>query len=123
MSENGEIYTAGKNFTLPPALTALTNSTSALSCPGQLITPKHWVGHQTSGALICPDLSKSYVSYYNIKTREQINIAWQCGKRYAHLDIVQDWATLHSRLEEKGCGDSSIKDEANHHKNRQHPAL
>ena len=30
MSENGEIYTAGKNFTLPPALTAWTNSTSGL---------------------------------------------------------------------------------------------
>ena len=29
MSENGEIYTAGKNFTLPPALTAWTNSNSA----------------------------------------------------------------------------------------------
>ena len=28
MSENGEIYTASKNFTLPLALTALTNSTS-----------------------------------------------------------------------------------------------
>ena len=28
MSENGEIYTAGKNFTLPPAVTALTHSTS-----------------------------------------------------------------------------------------------
>ena len=28
MSENGEIYTAGKNFTLPPALTEWTNSTS-----------------------------------------------------------------------------------------------
>ena len=28
MSENGEIYTACKNFTLPPALTAWTNSTS-----------------------------------------------------------------------------------------------
>ena len=28
MSENGEIYTADKNFTLPPAVTALTNSTS-----------------------------------------------------------------------------------------------
>ena len=28
MSENGEIYTAGKNFTLPPALTSWTNSTS-----------------------------------------------------------------------------------------------
>ena len=31
MGENGEIYAAGKNFTLPPALTALTNSNSDLS--------------------------------------------------------------------------------------------
>ena len=30
MSESGEIYTAGKSFTLPPAVTAVTNSTSAL---------------------------------------------------------------------------------------------
>ena len=30
MSENGEIYTASKNFTLLPALTALTNFNSAL---------------------------------------------------------------------------------------------
>ena len=30
MSENGEIYTAGKNFTPPPAVTALTNSTSVI---------------------------------------------------------------------------------------------
>ena len=30
MSEHGEIYTAGKNFTLPPAVTALTNITSVL---------------------------------------------------------------------------------------------
>ena len=29
-SVNGEIYTAGKNFTLPPAVTALKNSTSDL---------------------------------------------------------------------------------------------
>ena len=28
MSENGEIYTAGRNFTLPSALTGWTNSTS-----------------------------------------------------------------------------------------------
>ena len=28
VSENGEIYSAGKKFTLPPALTAWTNSTS-----------------------------------------------------------------------------------------------
>ena len=31
MSENGEIYTAGKNFTLPPAVTAVTNLTSGLN--------------------------------------------------------------------------------------------
>ena len=30
MSENGEIYTAGKNFTLPPAVTAWTNLTSGM---------------------------------------------------------------------------------------------
>ena len=30
MSKNGEIYTTGKNFTLPPALTAWTNSTSGV---------------------------------------------------------------------------------------------
>ena len=33
MSENGEIYTAGKYFTLPPALTEWTNSTSASAKP------------------------------------------------------------------------------------------
>ena len=32
-SENGEIYTAGKNFTLPPAVTAWTNSTSVQRLP------------------------------------------------------------------------------------------
>ena len=30
MSENGEIYTAGKKFTLPPDVTTLTNLTSGL---------------------------------------------------------------------------------------------
>ena len=33
MSENGEIYTAGKKFSLPPALTAWTNSTSGTDVP------------------------------------------------------------------------------------------
>ena len=28
MSENGETYTGGKNFTLPPTVTAMTNVTS-----------------------------------------------------------------------------------------------
>ena len=31
MSENGEIYTAGKKFTLPLAVTALTNFTSEVT--------------------------------------------------------------------------------------------
>ena len=49
MSENGEIYTAGKNFTLPPAPTAWTNSTSVLllfHCPAIAITilNKDWSG-------------------------------------------------------------------------------
>ena len=43
MSENGEIYTAGKNFLLPPALTALTNSNSADMERGmQDMTMKRW---------------------------------------------------------------------------------
>ena len=33
MSENGEIYTAGKEFTLPPAVTAWTNLTSECCYP------------------------------------------------------------------------------------------
>ena len=32
MSKNGEIYTTGKNLTLLPAVTTLTNFTSASSC-------------------------------------------------------------------------------------------
>ena len=39
MSENGEIYTAVKNFTLPPAVTALTNSSSASN--GHLLVNSH----------------------------------------------------------------------------------
>ena len=33
MSENGEIYTAGKIFTLPPAVTAVSNPTSGYNHP------------------------------------------------------------------------------------------
>ena len=33
MSKKGGIYTAGKNFTLPPAVTAVTNSTSGTWFP------------------------------------------------------------------------------------------
>ena len=53
MSENGEIYTAGKNFTLLPALTALTNSTSEsnhLDCENSEVRNKKrtGIGLQTS---------------------------------------------------------------------------
>ena len=42
MSENGEIYTADKNFTLPPAVTALTNSTSVHS-QYTASSPRNWI--------------------------------------------------------------------------------
>ena len=38
MSENGEIYTAGKNFPLLPAVTAVTNSTSGAESEGSVNT-------------------------------------------------------------------------------------
>ena len=51
MSENGEMYTAGKNFTLPPALTAWTNSTSDIShCNEKMskILQTAWATHLTA---------------------------------------------------------------------------
>ena len=46
MSENWDIYTAGKNFTLPPAVTAVTNLTSG-------ITPGHpWQNPWTEQQLL-----------------------------------------------------------------------
>ena len=43
MSENGEIYTAGKKLTLPPAVTAWTNLTSG---SGKLLIYKSfWLAH------------------------------------------------------------------------------
>ena len=40
MSENEEIYTAGKKFTLPPAVTAWTNLSAAVTCP---FVSKYWL--------------------------------------------------------------------------------
>ena len=48
MSENGENYTTGKNFTLPPAVTILTNLTSGgreqlkLVCAVNLLKSSSW---------------------------------------------------------------------------------
>ena len=39
MIENGEIYTAGKNFTLPPVVTVVTILTSALANNGLTALP------------------------------------------------------------------------------------
>ena len=65
MSENGEIYTAGKNFTLPPAV---TNSTSA----SNTLNPSHVAARGwTTDAKVeedgfdpahCEDIAKQLVS-------------------------------------------------------------
>ena len=59
MSENGEIYTAGKNFTLPPALMAWTNSTSdisALTCHKSRAPEYHHIlSHLIPAQVICKD--------------------------------------------------------------------
>ena len=46
MSENGEIYTAGKNFTLPPAVTAWTKSTSV--CTSKSLLKKVMVAEEVA---------------------------------------------------------------------------
>ena len=46
MSKNGEIYTTGKNFTLPPGLTGWTNSTSSSTVRAQNVD---WVMDGWSG--------------------------------------------------------------------------
>ena len=38
MSENGEMYTAGKIFTLPPGVTGVTNSNSDCTTPSRVTT-------------------------------------------------------------------------------------
>ena len=60
MSENGEIYSAGKNFTVPPALTAWTNSTSVQSSHCLL-------GLVSRGISNIPHLAMQFIilSYYN----------------------------------------------------------
>ena len=43
MSENGENYTAGKKFSLPPAVTALTNLTSVKVSYSYMILPQRTI--------------------------------------------------------------------------------
>ena len=60
MSENGEIYTAGKNFTLLPALTAWTNSTS-----GYTVLLSFWVMKYMSITLIPKHRSRGILTRYS----------------------------------------------------------
>ena len=52
MSENGEIYTAGKNFTLPPAVTGVTNSTSAPTTIASVCAACEVLSNQTRISII-----------------------------------------------------------------------
>ena len=58
--ENGEIYTAGKNFTLLPALTAWTNSTS-----GYTVLLSFWVMKYMSITLIPKHRSRGILTRYS----------------------------------------------------------
>ena len=51
MSKNGEIYTPGKNFTLLPAVTALTNSEDWLNHP--LSSQSMFIMVMVSSSLVC----------------------------------------------------------------------
>ena len=53
MSENGEIYTAGKNFTLPLAVTALTNSNSEDWLNHPLSSQCMFIMVMVSSSLVC----------------------------------------------------------------------
>ena len=52
MSENGEIYTAGKNFTLSPAATAWTNSTSAGQTSKYVLNIEGWFRIERDGLTV-----------------------------------------------------------------------
>ena len=70
MSENGEIYTAGKNFTLPLAVTAWTNLNSAPP-PMPLSPPTSFPQtppHPTS------EYSKPSKLHHRIKSAEKKNL-------------------------------------------------
>ena len=53
-SENGEVYTTGKNITLPPALTGWTNSTSDSSLFLDLDISRLVVDHRDLGHVRVP---------------------------------------------------------------------
>ena len=91
MSENGEIYTAGKNFTLPPAVTAWTNSNS-VKTEGHINLWKRFDAHTLQ-----MDLSSDYILYLpnihgHISERLMLAFAiifrWMCQTHKIWKEII-----------------------------------
>ena len=79
MSENGEIYSAGKNFTLPPAVTAWTNLTSEFDerSPVSLVFA---VRKCEDGAWVEALLSEKETVFQCLKTRHHpLNVGNDCS--------------------------------------------
>ena len=93
MSENGEIYTAGKNFTVPLALTAWTNSTFG-----------HWLVRSTRGSEVEQKLDWWYPSNWIYITKdgwvtyfEEISLSRVEGNRETRMgNWVRWWSYLNS---------------------------
>ena len=104
MSENGEIYTAWKNFTLPPALTALTNSTSGVVI---VITLR---ANMKLKSIYWGQLQKTSVWIFSISWLPSIRIVFlllimNTGKINSVLFII--WIFTHTKIKIKhllyGC--------------------
>ena len=69
MSENRDIYTASKNFTLPPAVTAGTNLTSAptnrIGSASRNFSPPLWIMNSTLVRLVPIFLISAFRKFYD----------------------------------------------------------
>ena len=83
MSENGETYSAGKNFTLLPALTAWTNSISACHPLDALVTgmvKASGNGNCTCSNLLRRKIDKHYAWLPSSKTSTKLHISGKLFK-------------------------------------------
>ena len=95
MSENGEIYTAGKNFTLPPAVTGGINSTSAKLVKYDTLC--WWFSAET----MVLQAGQGRRSSPSLKTRvEKDKAARSCAKT-RHAPLHSTWL-LGERLKKRG---------------------
>ena len=70
MSENGDIYTTGKKFTLPPAVTAVTNLTSVTVTLKERNARKEEITGFTFQMVLSLQFLKKQVSALEEKTRK-----------------------------------------------------